>query len=192
MSTHLRTSAHYAFFAGASSDTQTKIVELQTTLEVLNSNALIAALFLSFELPMLQAALDDLPDWMRRAVLWSTVTAILMHVTCIFTAAEVTFVFGRIKLFDEAKQVQEIARFQHHALGKNVLMISGYTFLLGISLGIVAYGIPLGRTFHLETDGTIALIIIICFLAALRTVFHAFGSYVASMGDLRCIPIAVH
>ena len=108
-------------------------------MSVINGNALIAALFITTELPLLTMDADDFEPWRRRVVLYAATLSVLLHAITVFIAAEAGFVLGNVsKLKTRELRTAELSRFRTTPIGALVEPASGFTYIWGIGIGIVA------------------------------------------------------
>jgi hypothetical protein len=153
-----------------------------TIRQVLNSNALIAALFLTFEFPLLSTeAAGELSPLRRKAMLYLAATSIVCHVFCIFISAEASFVLNQVKKVSERKQETEFKRLAANWYWKACEPMSGLTFLSGILLVMCAYGVTLSKHFG-NPDGDAVMIALLIFSFSLFAFgWCAVGCYVNNM-----------
>jgi len=112
---------------------------IQGLTEVLQSNALIAALFLTFEWTLLTGDGDEYEHpWARRALLYCMLTAVLLHILCVYIAAEAAFILSKIKILPPEGQLAELQRLNRTC---SVEFWSGATFLGGLVFAMAGQAI---------------------------------------------------
>ena len=152
--------------------------------EVLNSNALIAALFLTFELQLLTG--DDTEDYRplaKRFLLYAMLCSVLLHIICVYIAAEAAFVFSKIKLLPPAGCLAEVRRLNQTRLGASLEHWSGVTFLGGLVFCMVGQAIAAAET-HSEHAIDTAIIYITFVGIAVGLYLYAWfgvGAYAAGI-----------
>lgn len=148
---------------------------------VLNGNALIAALFITVEVPLLTMPSKDFEDWRRRVVLYSAVLSVLLHSITVFIAAETCFVLGNVSKLRPSRRAIELTRFRNTRLGALVEPASGWTYIWGIVLGMIAQGFRLAPSYGI-VDGEIAgVLLTVAFLCMGTYAWSGVGGYVGRM-----------
>eukprot|EP00041_Stephanoeca_diplocostata_P020744 m.470580 g.470580 ORF g.470580 m.470580 type:complete len:202 (-) comp21652_c0_seq13:2416-3021(-) len=142
--------------AGRSSDEEI-FANVERIKEILSTNALIAALFLTLEFPLLALDTDGMDDMWKRLLLYTAVAAVVLHTLCVYTAAEFTFVVNQMHQLHSSIRAQHLEKFiREHHFGSRCPAISGFSFLMGIILAGIAQGAVLPDKFG-STDGHIAI-----------------------------------
>eukprot|EP00808_Paulinella_micropora_P019529 g64069.t1 len=137
-----------------------EVASMHVSQEILNSNALISALFLTFEFALLNTDASSFAPTRRRCLLIFGTLSILSHTVCVYLAAEATFLFSKIKALPGSVQASEVRRFKKQRVWGSVEFYSGFSFLFGIVLTMVTQGIVLTPNFG-DPDGTIALAVLV-------------------------------
>jgi len=152
---------------------------LEQSVSILNSNALIAALFLTFEVPLLSADVSNLSDDRASAMLYLTVTAVISHVVCIFIAAEATFVLASLKQIGHPmKQAQQLKTLASEKWWGRSEPISGITFLLGLCCAIAANGVTLSAKFGNPRGDAMMVLLVAVAIMLFYVAFGPIGGYV--------------
>jgi hypothetical protein len=173
-----------------SEDHRMAAAAIQGASDILNSNALIAALLLTFELTLLTGADNSLdepyqqpPATSRRFLLYAMLCSVLSHLVCVYIAAEAAFVLSKIKLLPPDGQLEEVRRLYETRLGASLEFWSGVTLLGGLVFCMVGLSIATARK-HRENAIDTAIIYVTFLGAAVGLYLYAWlgiGGYAAGI-----------
>jgi len=156
-------------------------VVLEQSVAILNSNALIAALFLTFEVPLLSSSVSsELSESRASALLYLTVISVVCHVVCIFVAAEATFVLASLKqIHNPAKQAKQLKILASGTWWGRSEPISGITFLLGVCCAMGANGVTLSAKFGNPRGDVMMIVLVTVAVLLFYIAFGMIGRYVS-------------
>ena len=169
--------------------------EMNALLSVLNNNALVAALFLTMEVPLLLEPARERDEdgdfvyqhWRLYAQLTFATIAVILHGVCVFTACESTFVFNHVThaFKDPALRDEEYLRFRATVVGSRVEPISGLSYIWGIVAGMLSLASRLGSAdAYGSPAGDIAAVILgVCFLAIGTFAWRGVAGYVGRVHE---------
>lgn len=149
---------------------------------VLNGNALIAALFLTCNVPLLSdPEADTYHVWRMRAQLFFSAASVMLHGTCVFVAAESGFVLGNISKIHPSLQAEQLKHFRSTPIGARIEPLSGFTYIWGIVCAMIAWGAHMGECYGTPDGDIVGAVLATFFLCLGFFAWFIVGGYVSRM-----------
>ena len=149
---------------------------------VVNSNALVAALFMTAELVLfIEVDATDFDEWRKRVVFYSATAAALMHSLTVFIAAETGFILGNINRLEPSQKTIELNHFRSSWIGRRVEPWSGFTYIWGIVCGMVAHFFTIDAHYGLLEADIVAGVVTLVYICIGAGAWWGVGSYVGQM-----------